>query len=323
MRICMWGGAVRIVILALCGAAVMPLGSVSAQGSLPFGCTEPLGVNALCVGQARVDPVEKAAYDAFDKEGDVEKKISLGEQFNEKYPRSTYQEALNGQLALLYFNKPDLPKFFAAADRVLAVNPQDVPVLELVGWVIPRNYNPSDPDATAQLDKAEAYEKRALGLIGAAKKPNGVAQAQFDDSQASIANRAHSGLGMVYFRRKNYADSASELHIAIKQQGATPDPADLYVLGLDLTNLGKTNEAAEDFAKCSLAQSGVQQDCQKAYEGASHAAAESEEEKDYKAFGAAASPDAQIQLGEKFDQAYPSGQYAEAVDSTLAALYQN
>ena len=318
MRLRGLGGAVKVLAVALFVAAVLPLGPVSAQGNLLPACPEPLGVGPLCTG-----PAEKDAYEAFKNEGDIEKKISLGEQFNQKYPNSTFQEALNGQLALLYFNKPDLPKFFAAADRVLAVNPKDVPVLELVGWVIPRNYTASAPDAAAQLDKAEAYEKRALSLIGAAKKPGGVTEAQFDDSQASVANRAHSGLGMVYFRRKNYADSASELQTAVKQEGSAPDPVDLYILGLDLANLGKASDSADDFAKCSLAQSSVQQDCQKAYEQASHAAAETQEEKDYKAFAADPNPDVQIQLGEKFEQAYASGQYVEAVDSTLAALYQN
>ena len=270
----------------------------------------------------RVDPAEKAAYDAFTKEPVVDTKITLGEQFDQKYPHGRYQESVDTQLAFLYFNKADTTRFFAAADRVLSANPKNVPVLELAGWVIARDYNASDPAAAVKLDEAEKYEKRALSLIAAMKKPRQVTRPEFENSQASLAWRAHSGLGTAYFRRKDFADSAAEVQIAVKQQGSEPDPTDLYVLGIDLENLNRLSEAADDFAQCSITTGDMQQPCQQAYEQASHAAVESAEKKAYDAFNNAPNGDAQIQLGEKFDETYPQSEYQESVDSTLATLYQ-
>ncbi len=135
--------------------------------------------------------------------------------------------------------------------------------------------------AAAKLDQAESYEKRTLSLIAAMKKPRQVTAAEFENSQASLAWRAHSGLGTVYFRRKDFADSASELQIAIKQEGSEADPTDLYVLGIDLENFNRLSDAADDFAQCSVAKGDMQQTCQQAYERASDAVVETAEKKAY------------------------------------------
>ncbi len=61
---------------------------------------------------------------------------------------------------------------------------------------------------------------------------------------------AHSGLGLVYFRRQQYDDSAKELKQAT-QAASTPDPSDLYVLGIDLQTLKQNPEAADAFDRCA------------------------------------------------------------------------
>lgn len=311
-----------ILPLCLLATTALPISSLPAQINMSAGCMGPRSRLPGCAASTGVDPDEKAAYDAFTKEPVVDAKIALGERFDEKYPHSRYQESVDTQLAFLYFNRSDSAKFFAAADRVLATNPKNLPILELDGWVIARDYKASDPAAAEKLDQAQAYEKRALSLIAAMKKPRRVTQAEFENSQASLAWRAHSGLGTVYFRRQDFADSAAELQVAVKQQGSEPDPTDLYVLGIDLENLNRRGEAADDFAQCSVATGDMQQPCQRAYERASHAAVESAEMKAFDAFTSAPNGDAQIALGEKFDDTYPQSNYEESVDSTLATLYQ-
>jgi hypothetical protein len=226
-------------------------------------------------------------------------------------------------LAVLYFNKSDSAKFYATAELVLATNPNNVPILELVGWSISRKYDAKDPSEAAKLNEAEKYEKRALSLIAAMKKPRQVTQAEFDNSKASLAWRAHSGLGTTYFRIKDFADSAAELQIAIKQESPEPDPGDLYVLGIDLENLNRKTEAADQFAQCSVIVGDMQQQCRHAYEEASHAVAHSAEDDSYTAFISATDVDTKIRLGEAFDQKYPRSSYGENVDATLVPLYNS
>ena len=322
MKIGIWRSALGILPLCFIGATALPPVLLSAQMNMPGGCMGPRSRLPGCTASTGVDRAEKEAYDAFTKEPVVDTKITLGEQFDEKYPHSRYQESVDTQLAFLYFNESDSAKFYAAADRVLATNPKNIPILELDGWVIARDYRATDPMAAEKLDNAETYERRALNLVGAMKKPRQVSQAEFENSQASLAWRAHSGLGTVYFRRQDFADSAAELQITVKQQGSEPDPTDLYVLGIDLENLNRSSEAADKFAECSVATGDMQQPCQQAYERASHAAVESAEKKAFDAFINAPNGDAQIQLGEEFETTYPESNYEENVASTLVTLYQ-
>ena len=75
-------------------------------------------------------------------------------------------------------------------DKALALYPDDVTVLTMIGWVIPHVYNPADPDALKNLEKAEKYEKHAIEVIGAMAKPASMTDDQF---AAIESGRAEQG----------------------------------------------------------------------------------------------------------------------------------
>src|SRR5271154_230710 len=114
--------------------------------------------------QAPVDPEEEKVYKAFlDAKPDAfDQQIQTGEQYLQKYPTGAHAEQVYSRLANAYYQKQQLDKMFAAGDKALAINPNDVSVLVLVGWVIPHSYDPNDPEADRRLQKAETYEKKAL-----------------------------------------------------------------------------------------------------------------------------------------------------------------
>src|SRR5271154_3847412 len=159
------------------------------------------------------DPAEESDYKAFFdlKPEDNDKRIELGEAFVQKYPNSKYTEGVYSQLASAEYNKQQYNKMYADADKALAVNPDDVSVLVLVGWVIPHSYNPNDVDGDAKLDKAEKYEKHALASLETLQKPSNMTDDQFAKAKVSAESQAHSGLGLVYFRRGNYEGAVAEL----------------------------------------------------------------------------------------------------------------
>jgi Flp pilus assembly protein TadD len=146
------------------------------------------------------------------------------------------------------------------------LNPDEVDILTNVGWVIPHEYNPNDEHAAQLLDKAETYEKHALDVLTKMPKPKGVSDAQFATMKTQKQQEAHSALGLVYFRRGDYASSVSELQQAT--QGSNPDQTDLYVLGVDLQNLHRGDDAAAAFTRCSQIAGQLQAQCQ---QGASQA----------------------------------------------------
>ena len=177
----------------------------------------------------KIDSKEQAAYDAFyhtNSAENADKKIQMGNAFLAKYPSSVFGEAVDAGLMNAYYAKQDWKNFYAAADKALALKPDDVDVLATEGWVIPHFYNPHDDNADEQLNKAETLEKHAIQVLAAMPKPASLTDAQFAASKAEKAMQAHSALGLVYFRRGDYANSATELQLAM-QNNPSPDQTDL------------------------------------------------------------------------------------------------
>jgi tetratricopeptide (TPR) repeat protein len=210
----------------------------------------------------KVDPKEEAAYKAFFDAGpqDPDKRIQLGQDFIKQYPSSVYAEAVHAGLAQAYYMKQDWKNFYADADKALALKPDDVDLLTMVGWVIPHVIIGNESDAGEQLDKAETYEKRAMQLIPSLPKPANVTDDQFAALKAEKLVEAHSGLGLVYFRRQDNDNAIKELVLAT-QDNSKPDPTDFFVLGASLQKLGRYTEAADAFTHCSQIAGSLQDRC--------------------------------------------------------------
>ncbi len=224
----------------------------------------------------KVDPEEEAAYKAvYDaKLGPSDQVVKLGEAFVQKYPTSQHTEGVYAVLTQVYFNAQNYDKMQAAADKALTFNPDDVNVLVLIGWFIPHNYNPEDLDAERRLERAEKYETHALAVLASLSKPAGITDEQFQTTKTELTSQAHSGLGLIYYRRQQYDNSVKELQQAT-QIGTRPDPVDYYVMGVELKQLNRPADAADAFQKCGNITGGLQGRCkQMADESKKNAAAQ-------------------------------------------------
>jgi tetratricopeptide (TPR) repeat protein len=209
----------------------------------------------------KVDPAEEAAYKQFAdiKPDEYDQQIQLGEDFVKKYPESRYNMIVYSRLTTAYYSKQQMDKMYAASDKALALNPNNVQVLTLVGWVIPHNFDPNDPNADRRLQKAELYEKHALEVLAALPKPPTLTDEQFATAKAQDAAMAHSGLGLTYFREQKPQDSLNELQQATNV--GQPDPVDLFIEGLDLNGLKRYNDAVQVFDKCAQIAGPMQDRC--------------------------------------------------------------
>jgi tetratricopeptide (TPR) repeat protein len=222
--------------------------------------TQPAATPAAAAPKA--DPDEEAAYKAFadTKPEDADKRIQLGEKYVDKYPSGKYDAQVYQGLTTAEYSKQNLPKMYVDADKALALNPDDVTVLVLVGWVIPHNFDPNDLSAESRLDKGEKYEKHALEVLATLPKPANLTDEQFAKVKAQGESQAHSGLGLIYFRRQDYELSIAEL----KKSTADPanqDATDYYVMGVELTRLKRFSESADAFQKCAAMPGGLQDRC--------------------------------------------------------------
>ena len=223
----------------------------------------------------KVDPEEEKAYKAFydaNTPQQADARIKMGEDFVAKYPKSKYAEVVYARLMQDYFNKQQIDKMYDAADKALALNPDDVSVLVLEGWVIPHNIDPNSMDTERLLNKAEAQEKHALELLPNLPKPPNMTDDQFAKAKNDALSQAHSGLGLVEFRKQDYANSVTELRQGEKL-AAVPDPTDFYVMGIELQAMKQFGDAADAFQKCAQVPGGLVDRCkQKADEAKKQAA---------------------------------------------------
>jgi len=200
--------------------------------------------------QTNEDPKETAAYKEFYKAAEPAQKIKLGTNFLHKYPKSYLDEPVEVGLLDAYYSNKDWKNVYSTADSALALKPNDVYVLTTVGWLIPHVYNPDDPDAGKLLTTAEQYSKYAIDVVPKMDKPSHMNDKQFEAMKDQYTHKAHSALGLVYFRRGYFDLSVKELQQAISGL-PNPDETDLYVLGVDLDNLKRYSEAADVYDRCA------------------------------------------------------------------------
>ncbi|HWQ02950.1 MAG TPA: hypothetical protein VNL38_00575 [Candidatus Nitrosotenuis sp.] len=209
-----------------------------------------------------VNPAEEADYKAFlaIPRSDMDKQVAAGEEFLKKWPESRGREFIYGRLATIAYSRGQADKAIAYSEKGLVVNPDNLDMLSIMANVLPRRANPNALDFSEKLAKAEQYSKRAIELIAALTKPETLTEEEFAAAKNMKLSMCHSGLGVIYFHKQRFGESATELEQAT-QIVNPPDPTDLYVLGVAYSNQKRYAEAASTFDKCSAISWSLQENC--------------------------------------------------------------
>lgn len=224
---------------------------------------------------APVSAEEDAAIKAFResmKEKDAANMEKLGEEFVQKYPQSRYRVEVYSMLVRGYYSSGLVDKMEAAGDKELALQANDPQTLALVGSTLPRAMNASTPDPQKRLAKAEQYCQQALDLLPTQTKPDTMGEDVFLNAKNQTSSMAHSGLGLVAFRRGRYADAISHLEESIKLD-SQPDPVNYYLLGISNEKTSHFDDAVAAFTKCAAIPGGLQATCTQNIEEAKKLAA--------------------------------------------------
>ena len=217
------------------------------------------------------DQREEAAYKAFLSvpAEDPSKKIAAGEDFLKKYPQSGYRGPVYSALTGAYLVTSQVPKMEEAGEKAIAANPKDVQVLAMLGQTLPRVYSDK-----LRLEKAEQYAKRAIEGVPALNKPDSLSDQQFTQGKNQTLALAHSGLGLVDFRRGDYEAAITELNECVKLD-PRGDATNYYVLGVANMNAKHYPEASAAFTKCGEFSGSLQATCKDGAEKAKKLAAPS------------------------------------------------
>jgi len=266
-------GALTVFLLCRVASAEAQSGQQSQQPSQqqqpPADKEKQPNPAPLSMDNAPASPEEDSASKAVQQATDPNKRIQLAEDFLKKYPQSRYRGSMYQALVSGYFATQQVPKMLEAGEKEVELNPNDAPVLAVMGQALARTYNPKAPDAAKQLDKAEQYSKRAIEITPTLTKPENLTDEAFSNAKNDTLVMAHSGLGLVYIRRQKFSEAIPELEQSVKADShPDPDPVNYYLLGVADKQTSHFEAAAAAFSKCATVQSTLQATCKSGAEDA-------------------------------------------------------
>jgi tetratricopeptide (TPR) repeat protein len=222
--------------------------------------------NSMTLDDPNAPPVnaeEDAAFKAFSDSSDQTKRIELGEAFLQKYPTSRYRPGAYSALTMAYLQTNNVQKMEEVADKEIALNPNDVQVMAVVGQTLPRAMNSKTPDPEKQLAKAEQYDRKVIEITPTLPKPANVTDESFTLVKNQALAMAHGGLGLVYVRRGKFSEAIPELNQAVTID-PTPDPVNYYLLGMANVKASRFDDAVTAYNKCAELVGAMQETCKSA-----------------------------------------------------------
>ena len=260
------------LLLASCGMAAGQgsQGSQSGQSQPPAQSSDKPkapDVTPLSLDSDAPPPVsaeEDAAFKVFQAVpmNDVKQKIQVGEAFLQKYPETRYKSAVYAPLAFACLHDGQVQKMEEYGEKEIALVPNDVSTLALMGQTLPRSIHSGTPQAEALqlLTKAEQYSKQAIEITPTIPKPANMTDEAFAAAKNQNLAMAHSGLGLVYIRRGKNAEAVTELDEAVKVD-PNPDPVNYYLLGMANKSTSHFDDAVTAFNKCATMAGPMQNAC--------------------------------------------------------------
>jgi len=265
-----WLGVATVAGLLVCASGVAAgQGSLQGQGSQSQPPAQqsdkpktPEVKPQTLDAPAPVNAEEDVAYKAFQvvNPNDAAKKIETGEAFLQKYPESRYRSPVYGALTFAYVQVGNMQKMQEVGEKEIALTPNDVSTLALMGQTLPRSWKSSAPDAMQVLAKAEQYSKQAIEIAPTLPRPENMTEEAFASAKNQALAMAHSGLGLVYVRRGKHAEAIPELEQAVKID-PNPDPVNYYLLGITNKITSHFDDAVAAFNKCAAMTGPMQGTC--------------------------------------------------------------
>jgi tetratricopeptide (TPR) repeat protein len=185
---------------------------------------------------------EYDAFQAFVKEQDAGKRVKLIQAFVEKYPESDFLANVYVAEMQTYVQLNQTKEAIASAKKALKIDPNNLLALYYVCFTFPYTFNPSDPNAQAQLAQAEKYAQNGLQALQNTQEPAGTDHAQFEKTVKTDRSTFNTTVGFVAVQQKDYNQAIKSLEAA-----AQDEPTNVLIYSL----LGQSyyNQSPRDINK--------------------------------------------------------------------------
>ncbi len=183
--------------------------------------------------------IENSLLNAAYQQKDPAKRADYFQRFAKIFPDSPNAEQALSMSAFSYQAAQNRPKMLAVANSTLEKYPNDIGMLILLA----DDYS----EKSEQLDKAEAYAKKAISLCDDTKKPEGTAEADWQKQNTLQKGLALSALGQVNIEKKDNLAAVKNLTAAapLLKSNAVSFARNQYRLGFAYLNLKKMPEAKQ------------------------------------------------------------------------------
>jgi tetratricopeptide (TPR) repeat protein len=197
---------------------------------------------ALAGDQDSISYVEYTFFSTAYKVADPAQKAALMLRYAAAFPDSQYASQAELITPLAYQQAKDFPKMIAAANAILAREPNNVDVLLLLADYYSENGQ--------HLDLAEADAKQALAALAAAKKPDAMSDDDWQKQVTLQTGLAWTSLGQVYITQKIEAKALTAFQTAAPLLKGNPNiyARNQYRLGFALINLKHNADAYQAFS---------------------------------------------------------------------------
>jgi tetratricopeptide (TPR) repeat protein len=194
---------------------------------------------ALAANKDSIAYLQQVVFSGAYQLKDAGKRAALLARFGQLFPDSPYANTALGVAATSYQQAQNPAKMLEAANGLLAKDPDNLGMLLLLS-----DYYSEKGE---QLDKAEAYAKKAITVLATANKPEGVTDTQWQQQTALQKGLALSALGQVNMERKDNTQAIVNLRAAapLLKSEAGSYARNQYRLGFALLNLKRIPEAKE------------------------------------------------------------------------------
>ncbi len=187
------------------------------------------------------DYIQQSLMNAAYQQKDAAKRAALLVRFANLFPDSPNAGQALGAAALTYQQAQNRPKMLETANSALAKDPDNLGILLLLA--------DDFSEKGEQLDKAEAYAKKAASLCDTARKPEAASDADWQKQINLQKGLAFSALGQIDLQKKLNPAAVESLTKAapLLKSNAAVYARNQYRLGFAYLNLKKTAEAKQAF----------------------------------------------------------------------------
>lgn len=180
------------------------------------------------------DPAEYNAYVAAVQAKDPNAKISGLEAFLTQYPNSVMKNQALELLMGTYQQAGNAKKAAETAQKLVSVNPCQVPALFLLAYINRVSAQGGDPNGKQQSADAAKYGQQGLDCLPKYQKPEGTSDADFEAQKKTMTENFNAAIGWGALQDKDNAKAAQFLKAAVEANPpeSQKDLALLYPLAL-------------------------------------------------------------------------------------------